>query len=342
MHVLRSRILRGVYEDKLPGERALAEELGTSPVTLRVALVQLETLGFVRRKQRSGTFVVPAAERAAETKKAFARLILPLPFVTRSDQFSVSLTIQGFQEAAGAHHVTLSLEYGDEVDDVIDRAVGEASAPRCVGTCVILLPLETRHLIHLAAAATPVVVVESYMQEMLLPCLTFDETRAGRLAAEHLVKLGHRRIALAYHERGTRTSEERLQSVEACLHQFGLRPVVKKVVRDLDSGEELRSLLNDPASPTAAVCSSTLMGETLAGIAGTMGRPVPRQFSVVALTGAKLDAEKNVTAVVRDHAVLGRRAFEALLDEELMAHPSRVLVPVELVDTGTTGPPPAD
>jgi len=43
-----------------------------------------------------------------------------------------------------------------------------------------------------------------------------------------------------------------------------------------------------------------------------------------------------------DDIGLGRRAFEMLLDEELMANPRQVLIPVNLSDAGTTGPAPAD
>ena len=342
MRVLRSRILRGVYEARLPGERALAAELGTSTVTLRLALAQLEALALVRREHRRGTFIVPPAERAGGGQSTSVRLILPLPFANRSDQFWVSVSAHGFHQAADLHHVRVSLEYADEMDPVIAKAVSEASSPICVGMCALALPLERGHLVRLAGAATPVVVAEWYPEEVAVPSVNFDETATGNLAAEHLLRLGHRRIALLYHDRGTPNQRERLGAVEECLRRFGLSPSVKRQIRDAGLGEELRSVLADPANPTAAICSSVEIGEALLEMAGMMGRAVPQQLSIVSITGTKADANEIVTAVVRDHALLGRRAFEVLLDEELMAEPRRILIPVELSEMGTTAPPPPE
>ena len=69
VHLLRSFIFTGQYEagEKLPPERQLAEELGTSRLTIRSALKILETLGFVVATigSRGGWWVVDADSLAA-------------------------------------------------------------------------------------------------------------------------------------------------------------------------------------------------------------------------------------------------------------------------------------
>ncbi len=57
--VLIARIRNGVYKpgDKLPPEDQLGTSLGVSRVTIRTALSNLETLGYIRRIHGSGTFV---------------------------------------------------------------------------------------------------------------------------------------------------------------------------------------------------------------------------------------------------------------------------------------------
>jgi GntR family transcriptional repressor for pyruvate dehydrogenase complex len=63
---LRQRILAGEYraDEFLPPERALAEELGVSRLTLRAALARLEAEGLVRARQGEGVRVLDQAEHA--------------------------------------------------------------------------------------------------------------------------------------------------------------------------------------------------------------------------------------------------------------------------------------
>lgn len=71
---LRDDILRGKFraDERLPAKRVLAEELGVSVVTVRLAYEQLLAEGYIRSKERSGYFVekidtpAPPAARRAE------------------------------------------------------------------------------------------------------------------------------------------------------------------------------------------------------------------------------------------------------------------------------------
>jgi GntR family transcriptional regulator, transcriptional repressor for pyruvate dehydrogenase complex len=68
LYLLRSWIFTGQFEagQKLPPERQLAEQLGTSRITVRAALKELEAFGFVVAKigSRGGWWVVDAASLA--------------------------------------------------------------------------------------------------------------------------------------------------------------------------------------------------------------------------------------------------------------------------------------
>ena len=56
--ILRSRIASGEITTRLPGERALQQEFGLAPVTIRKAVRQLREEGFVRTTPGWGTYVV--------------------------------------------------------------------------------------------------------------------------------------------------------------------------------------------------------------------------------------------------------------------------------------------
>lgn len=72
---LQSRILSGEYPpgEALPGQRALATELGVSRSALREALSVLETLGLVDIRQAKGVFVPDPKNTAASSTCAVDR-----------------------------------------------------------------------------------------------------------------------------------------------------------------------------------------------------------------------------------------------------------------------------
>jgi GntR family transcriptional regulator len=56
--ILRARIASGEITSRLPGERALQQEFGLAPVTIRKAVRQLRDEGLVRTTPGWGTYVV--------------------------------------------------------------------------------------------------------------------------------------------------------------------------------------------------------------------------------------------------------------------------------------------
>jgi DNA-binding GntR family transcriptional regulator len=56
--ILRARIASGEITSRLPGERAMQQEFGLAPVTIRKAVRQLREEGLVRTTPGWGTYVV--------------------------------------------------------------------------------------------------------------------------------------------------------------------------------------------------------------------------------------------------------------------------------------------
>ncbi|MFY9933305.1 MAG: winged helix-turn-helix domain-containing protein [Streptosporangiaceae bacterium] len=56
--ILRSRIASGEITSRLPGERALQQEFGLAPVTIRKTVHQLRDEGLVRTTPSWGTCVI--------------------------------------------------------------------------------------------------------------------------------------------------------------------------------------------------------------------------------------------------------------------------------------------
>ena len=339
VRILRSRIARGVYTGRLPGERVLATEFGVNPKTIENALTHLKVMGLVRRRSRSGTFAVPETERPGEGAALYVRLAVSSPVDPQGEVgFWTSLMIYGFQRAAQARAISMALEDAESVEEVVEEAIAEAGSPACVGTCILSMPVEARHAIRLAASQGNMVLADWDIEEPVVPCVTFDNLMAGRLAAEHLVKLGHRRITFATEEPVSPSKRDRLRGVEECLRGAGMRLPSQEIYRG-EHHTALGRMLSAPEPPTAIITGSPGEAEVFMELAASRGVAVPNRLSLLTFAEPRLSRRRHMTIIATDHESLGRRAFDMLLDEEVHANPQCVRLPVRLVQGDTTAPP---
>jgi len=336
MRILRSRIVRGAYQGKLPGERALARELGTNPKTVQIALVRLESLGIVRRRQRMGTFAVPPDEQRRGVPIIYARLVLPSPD-TESDEGDLRgfAFTHAFQGAARTRGIRTVLEYADDVDALVAEAVSEARSPGCIGSCIVSVPVEARHVISLSEARGPVVVADRELEEPMIPSVIFDDHEAGRLLAEHLVRLGHKHIAFIRGEGVSSRREGRLRGMQTFCKQAGVRLDVVAAA-DAELPDVLEGILSASPSPTAVVSADSRSADVLYEAASACDRDVPADLSLATFLVTPARRRHRITRVEMDCPMLGTRALEMLLDEDLATNPRRVLLPVKLADPDTT------
>ena len=173
-----------------------------------------------------------------------------------------------------------------------------------------------------------------------------DDEHGARLVTEHLLGLGHRRIA---HIAGYgAVGELRRRSFEATMRAH--RPAAEALVEQSDMTEEggyraTVRLLSRPDPPTALFAVNDIAGIGALSAAEEMGLRVPRDVSVAGYDNTSISKLRHVWLTTVDAAghEVGRRAARCLLDR--LARPGgegRVrLVAPALEIRGTTAPPPA-
>lgn len=179
------------------------------------------------------------------------------------------------------------------------------------------------------------------------PGVATDAPEAGRLAAEHLLSLGHRRLAFIgpatdsygfrMRERGFTTA---LRQAGAPLDSARLRRAHASVVGGISAMRELLAL-SDP--PTAAFCANDLIAIGALKACLTAGVRVPDELSIVGCDDIEMAqiVTPELTTVMVPARGLGARAARLLL-ERLAGAPSRQRhgtakpLPVQLVVRGTT------
>ncbi|UZN04618.1 LacI family DNA-binding transcriptional regulator [Cellulomonas sp. S1-8] len=238
-----------------------------------------------------------------------------------------------------------------------DLPVDAAVVYACAGETEAVHWLARRHL--------PLVFVD----QAPLPGSTgvvLDDTGGGRIAVEHLVALGHRDIAVLtmdptrttpgwrtapHADNPNHVARERTRGAVDALEAAGL-PVRVYELRDNtpdDVARGVRGLLAERDRPTAVVCFSDLMAASLVRAAHEAGLAVPDDLSVVGFDDSVLaqSVTPALTTVRQDFDAKGRIAARALSDALARARgdaaapaPGTVVVPVDLVVRGSTGPVP--
>lgn len=197
-----------------------------------------------------------------------------------------------------------------------------------------------------AAASVPVVVVGE-RDVSGVDIVVDDDELGARLAVDHLVELGHQRIA---HIEGapSTTARYRRAGYEKAMSQYGLMSHI--VVEPGDFTEDggyrtARSLLSRRPRPTAIFAPNDLVAIGALSAADELGLRVPTDLSIVGYDNTHLAAIRHIslTTVDQPRRDMGKVAAELLCAriDDLLREPRQTLVVPHLVTRATTGPVPA-
>lgn len=213
---------------------------------------------------------------------------------------------------------------------------------------VVITPhAEPEKLIEpLLKARIPVVVLEHDIPGV--HCIGIDELHGGFIATQHLLELGHRRIALLKHKPTSALSTRRSLGYAYALEQAGLTPDLSLII-ECDGTHQAgdvatRRLLKQKHPPTAIVAHNDVLAIGALHAIRSVGLSVPEDVSVVGYDDIASAAylEPPLTTVRSPKAQMGALAGQTLLelirDSESLA-PGMVTLPVELIVRESTRPP---
>ena len=176
--------------------------------------------------------------------------------------------------------------------------------------------------------------------------VTIDNLGSARRAVEHLLHLGHRRIAYIGHSSGYASERDRRQGYELALKDAGIAPHPAWILQadsSPESGAQAAAKLHSlKPRPTAIFCYNDLTALGVLAYAREKGIHVPRDWSVVGFDDLFLSQHLHppLTTVRQPMLEMGRLAAEVLLG--LIHGPgtrARLQIPGELIVRQSTGPP---
>jgi DNA-binding LacI/PurR family transcriptional regulator len=210
------------------------------------------------------------------------------------------------------------------------------------------LDADHTHYARLLGEGARLVFVNGAAADVDAPAVGVDERVAGQLATQHLLGLGHRRIAFAAGPAHYLPTREKDAGRRTALAAAGidLDGLVAFSSFDVEGGRralaELLALHGE--RPTAVICSSDLMAIGVLQEAAARGIRVPNELSVVGFDGidASTWTQPPLTTVEQPIGEIAETAVNAL--QELIANPGRSLPNFvfrpQLRVRGSTGPPP--
>ncbi len=319
--------------------RVLAGLGGARPATRERILAAASELGY----RPSGI----ARSLKSRTTRTFGLIVTDIenPFFPQ--------LVRAVEDAARDEGYALLLCNASEDPDREGAYLDLLAERRVDGVVIAASSLGVHHREWLAASPLPVVLVNCGAPGVELPSIASDNVDGGRMAAQHLLDLGHRRIGVLTAPPRNVDGPDRLAGVrEALSRALGLPdPPVAMDDAGVQGGERaMRRLLADGPDPTGVVAYNDLMAIGAMRAIRASGRRVPDDISLVGFDDVDLAAyvDPPLTTIVQATAAMGRWAVEQLSasvaaarDGERTLPAGPVLLPVRLEVRGSTASPPA-
>ncbi len=173
-----------------------------------------------------------------------------------------------------------------------------------------------------------------------------DDRQGAKLATEHLLSLGHRRVLMCIDRSKQQphySIDDRRAGFEAAMQAAGLAQHAAWI--DADSTGVITHLDHSPQPATAIICYSHIEAIPLLRELARSGRHVPRDVSVVAFNDVFPARELNpaLTTITVPSGAIGREGARLLLNQLTLpreSQPTALALSEGLVGRESTGPCP--
>ena len=148
----------------------------------------------------------------------------------------------------------------------------------------------------LEGQGTPFLAMWNYRAGVAVPCIGTENVEAGRLAARHLLELGHRDIALMFPEIDTNDrARDRITAVRAEAEAAGVSIPAHRIMECPYNIAEAKRLVSGmferPDPPTALICGNDIIAHGAIYAAQALGLDLPDDLSIVGIGDFQGSAE---------------------------------------------------
>lgn len=231
---------------------------------------------------------------------------------------------RGIEDAAESQDLSLFMCNSDQRATREHAYLSRLQEQRVQGILITPVDPDDPALDEVARHGTPVVIVDRIRSGNSHCSVAVDDVLGGRLAVEHLLDLGHRRIAFVGGPERIGQVRDRREGARAALAAAGLDPtdLVEVATEALTVGEgrgagERIAGIPKVQRPTAAFCANDMLALGLLQQCVALGLRVPDDLAIVGYDDIDFAAAAAVplSSVRQPRHALGRTAAELLFDE---------------------------
>ncbi|MEP2718863.1 LacI family DNA-binding transcriptional regulator [Pseudophaeobacter sp.] len=332
----------------------VAQEAGVSTATVSRCLNSPERVVESTRQR-----VMAAVERLEYTPNFAARAMVAKrsytigAIIPTMENAIFARGLQAFQDALSDQGYTLlvsSSAYRPELEAAQIRTLVARGAD---GLLLIGHDRDEGIYDYLAQHRVPALVAWSYAPDARSPSVGFDNRSAMAELAQHVLDLGHRRIAMiSGFAAGNDRARSRVLGARDAFIANGLDPEALRVVEtsyDFEKGARaFEEIVTQQPDVTAVICGNDVLAAGALQEARRLGIAIPEQISVTGFDDIELAAVVSpaLTTVHVPHREMGRQAAHALIAMVAAASQQAALpdvsqcISTKVVSRASLSPPP--
>ena len=256
--------------------------------------------------------------------------------------------VRGIEDRLGEAGYT-SLIANTENDPERERADVLALRTRQVDGFITATARRDHELLaEMVGAGEHVVLVNRRLPDGSLPAVTGDDREGMRLAVEHIVGLGHTRVAHLGGPQDLSTGNQRYQGFLDAMRAAGVDPVPELVrfgraFTEVEGARICRELIDAGLQFTAILAGNDLMALGCYDVLEERGLRCPADVSVIGFNDMRFADRFNppLTTIRLPHYEIGAAAAELLLEllQDGSAAPRQLALEPALVVRASTAPP---
>jgi LacI family transcriptional regulator len=329
---LREELASGRYgvEGRMPSEAQLVRRFGVSRPTVARALGVLANEGLLERRAGSGTFAKQGNPAGASTRL----LALLIPGLGNTEIFQLI----GGEIASLARMHDYGLVWGGSEPPSPEPEIGLKQTEQLCRqfierrvSGVFFAPFElvkdkeaaNRSMaVMLREAGIPVILLDRdltpFPARSDFDLVGISNISGGYLLAEHLLKLGCRRIHFVARPMSAPTVDARIAGVREALSRWNISTEPGWLhIGDFEDRNFVRRLIG-PSRPEAFVCANDHTAAMLLGVLRKNGIRVPEDIRVVGFDDVKFATlvSPSLTTIQQPCREIAMTAFRAMLDRQ--------------------------